>query len=405
MAGFFQSLLKDATTGIADGFFGVDYLRDYDHANKIFRSNSYGLAPKYKFLFHVYFEINQGNYAIPFPDGYNLGVLVKTIKLPSYSVQQQEYNQYNRKRLVQTKIKYDNIDITWHDDHSNLMRTLWFNYYTYYYGDSLNGSESSSPQSATRNRSANTGNQIDFTNRSQYKENNPQLGNQTWGYYGETVAGSNSGAQNSTPGIKPPFFKNIYIFGFSQHKVSTYVLINPMITTFGHDTYAYSEGNGVMENRMSLSYEFVKYSEGAIDGKDPSQYTFNFASGDAYDRRVSPIAMPGANQKILGQGGLVDAAGGFMKDVAEGNILGAIRTAGTAYNTFKNGGLKKAVQSEIRTQVNQVLTTTASNIPRNVQFAFNRYGQTGTTSGTAGAPNNGTASPSQISRPQGDPGG
>ena len=92
-----------------------------------------------------------------------------------------------------------------------------------------------------------------------------------------------------------------------------------------------------------------------------------------------------------------------MKDLSEGNILGAIRTAVTTYNTFKNVGLKKAVQSEIKSQVSSVLTTTAANIPRNVQFAFNSYGQTGTNKGTAGAPNSGTSQPPQIGSPQGGP--
>jgi hypothetical protein len=155
---------------------------------------------------------------------------------------------------------------------------------------------------------------------------------------------------------------------------------------------------------MSLGYEFVKYYDGDLDGKNPSEATFNFADQN-YDKRVSPIMTPGANQKILGQGGLVDAAGGFMKDVADGNILGAIRTAGISYNTFKNGGLKKAVQSEIKSEVSKVLTTTASTVPRNLGFNFNAYGQTGTTTGTAGAPNSGTSKPAPVSRPQGAPPG
>ena len=54
MAGFFQKLATDA----AAGFFGNEYLRDYTHAAKTFIPNAYQYAPKFKFLFHVYFEIN-----------------------------------------------------------------------------------------------------------------------------------------------------------------------------------------------------------------------------------------------------------------------------------------------------------------------------------------------------------
>ena len=47
-----QNFLRDA----AGAFFGSDYLRDYTHASKTFRTNSYQNAPKLKFLFHTYFE-------------------------------------------------------------------------------------------------------------------------------------------------------------------------------------------------------------------------------------------------------------------------------------------------------------------------------------------------------------
>ena len=44
-------------------------------------------------------------------------------------------NQYNRKRIVQTKIKYDPVEINFHDDNRNLITSLWYDYYTYYYND------------------------------------------------------------------------------------------------------------------------------------------------------------------------------------------------------------------------------------------------------------------------------
>ena len=78
MAGFFQNLLKDT----AAGFFGNEYLRDYTHAAKTFRPNAYQYAPKFKFLFHVYFEINPAAYAVGLSTGTNFGLAVKTIKLP-----------------------------------------------------------------------------------------------------------------------------------------------------------------------------------------------------------------------------------------------------------------------------------------------------------------------------------
>lgn len=404
MSGLYNDLLgPEENIRTQGGRPRVVALRDFAHASNIFRSNNYKLAPKHKFLFHVYFEINPGNYAVPFPDDYNISVLVKTIKLPSFTTQQQELNQYNRKRTVQTKIRYDNVDITWHDDNSNLMRNLWYNYYTYYYGDSLNKSEVASPSAPiTQNLARNNGARYDFTDRSGYRGINPQLSNQVWGYYGETQPGSGTGSP-SKPGVKPPFFKNIYIYGLSQHRATTYVLINPLISTFSHDTYAYNEGNGVMENRMTISYEFVKYSEGGIDGTEPSTSVPDFATESNYDRRPSPRMSPGANRKLIGPSGYVEADGGYMSDLSTANgDSAATNKSSIAYNTNKTQNLEKNVLVEISREVTITQAYIGgSSLIRNASFNFPVYGQTGMTSGTAGSETDGTSAPQEISKPSG----
>jgi hypothetical protein len=90
------------------GFFGSDYLKDYTHASKTFRANGYQLAPRYKFLFHVYFNLN----TVEIPklkevfnraDQEDIGLLVKTVQLPNYDIDVETMNQYNRKRLIQKK--------------------------------------------------------------------------------------------------------------------------------------------------------------------------------------------------------------------------------------------------------------------------------------------------------------
>jgi hypothetical protein len=102
MSGFFQDLLS----GAVGGFFGSDYLRDYTHASKTFRPNSYANAPKLKFLFHTYFEINQEILNAGVDSRQNYGLLVKDIKLPSYQFETVQLNQYNRKRIVQIRTYY-----------------------------------------------------------------------------------------------------------------------------------------------------------------------------------------------------------------------------------------------------------------------------------------------------------
>ena len=123
------------------------------------------------------------------------------------------------------------------------------------------------------------------------------------------------------------------------------MLINPIISGWQHDTYDYAQGNGIMENKMTIDYETVKYYD-----KAPNKSAVGFANPSHYDTRLSPIARPGSTNSIFGQGGLLDVVGGISSDLQSGSVLGligAVQKAGTFYNTNQqNGGLKKLVVSE-----------------------------------------------------------
>ncbi len=380
-----ESLLTDAF----GAFFSTEYLRDYTHASKIFRSNSYQNSPKLKFLFHTYFEINTAAYSTFQSKGLgtinsntNFGILVKEVKLPSFSFNTTQMNQYNRKRIIQTKIKYDPIDITFHDDNGDSINQLWEAYYTYYYND---GTKPSVPFNGTRGGSTSSGTNT-YNNRNTYTDLgiNDKL---DWGF---------SGGETQTNGVKVPFFKNITVFGFNQHNFTAYTLINPLITAFSHDTYNYSEGGGTMANRMSLDYETVVYNYGALDGRDPSNIVSGFGEPANYDTRLSPIARPGANGTILGQGGLVDGVGGTLRSLENGDILSAVQNAGTTYNTFKNLNLTTTIGTELNTMLINSLQNTPNT--RNTFFDFLSAGSTPGIFGTANSPVIGArTSPQNIS--------
>lgn len=350
MAGFVQNLLKDASSA----FFGNDYLRDFQHASKTFRPDNYTNAPKFKFLFHVYFDINTdiGANFLTWDNKKNLGLAVKTIQLPKYSFDLHTMNQYNRKRIVQTKIKYDPVNITLHDDNGGMIRKLWQSYFSYYYKD-INQTGDIQPTNKTGANAKN-----DINGRTQYDSS--IAGNDDWGFIGESTSSKNINK-------KIPFFRAINIYGFNQHNFILYRLINPMIESFAHDTYSYSD-SGVMEHQMTINYETVKYYEGAIDGRKPDNIVQMFGREAEYDRTLSPIARPGSNASILGQGGLIDGAGGIMEDIASGNIFGAVQKAGAMKNTFKNpANILNIAKSEALT----LATNSIQNVPnRNSPFQF-----------------------------------
>jgi hypothetical protein len=328
------------------GFFGADGLKDYSHAAKTFRTNGYELSPRYKFLFHVFFTINTGQ--IPalqnaFGDGdvATVGLMVKTVQLPTYTIAVDTMNQYNRKRLVQTKIDYNPVQIVFNDDQSDLIRNMWYNYYRYYYKDSTYDYNNSASINGSIGQLQTLQNAFNYNTNDIY-ENSRQVSD--WGYIGEGYQDSlpNSG-QALGASNKPPFFRDIKIYGLSQKKFASYVLINPIISEWQHDTYDYSQSDGTMINTMTIRYETVKYYNGYVGSNQPSSTVVGFADPNRYDVTRSGISRPGSQATVFGQGGLVDAGIGLLEDLnalqtGEGglqNILGAVQKAGTAYETLR----------------------------------------------------------------------
>jgi hypothetical protein len=333
------------------GFTNVNSLRDYTHASKTFTSNSFELKPRYKFLFHVSFTLNTDIPAIAKVVGSqevtNLSYTVKTVDLPKYSVDTEVMNQYNRKRIVQTKINYDPVTLTFHDDSGDNVRNMWYNYYSYYYKDPSWNYLAPNSTNGSLGPSGNKANGFGYNARDIY--NNQRLGNvNDWGFIGESFNDGTSDASG-----KPPFFRDIRIYGMDQRKFAEYVLINPIITAWAHDTYNYTEGAGTMQNSMTIAYETVKYYSGAIGNQRPDINVQGFADPAHYDQTRSPISRPGSTSTVFGQGGLLDAGGGILEDLQSGGLLGAIgavQKAGTAYNTFKGKNIASIAKSEAVTQ-------------------------------------------------------
>lgn len=232
----------------------------------------YEKAPKFKFLFHVYFNINPEAYNVSLAEG-NFGLYVKDIKLPSYTFNTVVLNQYNRKRVIQTKLKYDPVTVTFHDDNASAITQLWNAYYIYYYKD---GSKPKTFISQARGGGPTSANDL-YNTRNTYVDS---VGDDLdWGFIGEPKK-INS---NNEP-IKIPFFKDITVFSFYQHNWTAYTLINPLITNFQHDTHNYNETQGVMQHTMTLEYETVVYNYGALDGNDPGNIVKGFGMQANYDR-------------------------------------------------------------------------------------------------------------------------
>lgn len=340
------------------GFFGGPGLKDYAHASKTFLSNGYQNAPRQKFLFHVYLTVNLAVPAIrqvfTNNDVQTIGILAKSVQLPSYTMGVDTMNQYNRKRLVQTKIDYNPVQIEFHDDGGDLVRNMWYNYYAYYYKDPSQKYDNVPNTNGTNGLLAGATNGFSYNNRDIY--DNSRTVND-WGYIGETMFGTAEGGLS-----KAPFFRDIRVYGFNQHKWVEYVLINPLITDWQHDTYDYGQSSGIMNNRMTVRYETVKYYAGAIGQSRPDTNVVGFADPAYYDTVPSALARPGSTATVLGQGGLLDAGIGIYEDLQSGGvagIVGAVQKAGTAYNTWKNTNVAASLKEEATSVVKGTLQQSA----------------------------------------------
>lgn len=228
---------------LLNGLSGSGSVRDYAHAAKTFRPNLFSNSPRTKYLFHVYFNINP-SIDINLPTEL-YSYLVKSVELPKYQIDLKEQNQYNRKRLVQTKIKYQPVTITFHDDNAGNIRNLWRAYYNFYYGD---GRYAENDYSITK------------------PYNNTMRGK--WGF-------DPSNASN--------FITSIEIHSFHGGYDQKITLMNPMISSFTHDTHDYAEGNAVMQQTMQITYTAVKYNQGYWSGAP------GFADPAFYDTRPSDL--------------------------------------------------------------------------------------------------------------------
>lgn len=314
--GFLGGAVNQALTG--------DNLRDYTHASKLFVGDNYKLAPKMGFLYHVAFDINrevadqneggeQFIRSIAYPDpnnpnsNYELGMMVKSVGLPKFSIDTKNYNAYNRPNIIQSKIKYDPVQISFHDDSADVVRNFWYDYFNYYYRDS-DYSESlyKMPHKYDQYRQATS-----------------------WGY-----------TPRDTTGIR--YLNSIRLYSLHQKRFSEYVLINPIIKSFAHGQHTAGE-TALMQHDMTIEYESVLYFYGSVSS--------NTVKGFAelhYDRTPSPLTVAGGGtQSIGGPGGLLETADDVIYDMQQGNFGSAIFKAARGIKNAGNMNLKQAAIGEL----------------------------------------------------------
>jgi hypothetical protein len=299
--------------GFQDGLPGM---KDYQHASRLYIDNNYKLMPKQKFLFHVVFNTDETLFVDGFNanERYQLNMLVKQCDLPKYDMSYEEKVQYNKKMYAATRIAYEPVNITFHDDHADTVNAFWKKYYEYNIADSIN------------------------------MNNDLTISNTKDDYYSFGDARQTTKFGMDTPRQRrKPYLKGIEIFVLHKQRFTSMTLVHPVIGSFSHDNLDQADGTGVMNNTMQILYETVIYKSGIVNKNNvPGFATIN------YDNSPSPLTvLGGGTNSIFGPGGVVDGIGSVIRNVQSGNILGAILSASNTYNNAKK--IKKSdVKEELK---------------------------------------------------------
>lgn len=269
---------------------GLIFLRDQQHASKLFAADQFRLAPKFSHLFHVSFSINPQTLRVNDIDQRHkneINMLVKSVTLPKFTVSVDTVNQYNRKKNIQYQHKFSEATIVFHDDNMGLINHLWQNYYAYYYADSLsvktNGAYS---RNATKN--------VNFVTAPYGLDNGSYI----------------------------PFFNYIKIYHMARHEYVCYHLQNPIITSWDHKTVDYA-GKDTHSNEMKLFYEAVSYSSGEVSTENVEGFGL-----EHYDVTPSPLT---------GLPNVTSESPSFVSQQrVENNIVESVNNTVKAVNTYQN---------------------------------------------------------------------
>ena len=309
--------INDYLKGFQDGLPGM---KDYRHANRLFTDDDFKLLPKQKFLFYCVIRTNEGVSMENFTEAerMHLNMLCKTVELPRFGMNVEEKIQYNKKVYPMTRIQYEPVNITFHDDHADTVTAFWKKYYEHYIADARGMTQENMSQ---------------LTKDSYFDgPDKAQTGTTKWGL-------------DTAVQRRKPYLENIEIFMFHRQRFTSMLLINPVIGSFNHDTLDVADGAGVMASTMQVLYESVIYSSGTI--RESGKKIVGFTELH-YDHEPSPLSvLGGGTNSIFGPGGVIDGVGSVIRNIGNRNILGAILSASNTYNNAKK--IKKAgVKEELK---------------------------------------------------------
>jgi hypothetical protein len=326
--------LAKSFEGIFGGIFDQNvHLRDSRHAANAYGFNKADLSngtPRHKFEFFLRINFNQNPDVRRFVEKFLtendksiVSTMVKTVTMPSMSIDTEVLNQYNKKRISQSRIDYNPVSITMHDSVEGRTLRLWEMYYEYYFKDgdafeklgSGGGSDTSTFLGAFFEAFA--GHDAPKRNQREYENDIiKDRFNDNYGYNLKRV------------GNNKYLIDSIEIFQVHGGKFSRTEIIHPRVTAFTHDTLDYEATSDLVQMQFEFAYEGVVYAN--INERLNADELDRYRYGD-FNELANLITI---RTPVLGRAIQSSNKPAFPDTSCPPNVPGGFSVAGSLLNSF-----------------------------------------------------------------------
>ena len=268
--------------GIAEDFFGSGnkfFLRDFRNASHLRPDVN---PPRQQHQGYVNFILNRDLFGFLFgePDRNEfrtqISSMVRTADLPSVEFQTETKNAFNRKKIVNTGVRYNPVNMTVFDTVGNEWLTTLMKYFAYHYMDPRN--------------KVNSGRDIESI---QGRQGGRETVSSGFGDTGANAWDSNVAGYNRN--ISANFYARVDYILFHGNKGVQYSVINPVITEFKPGAIDYSSSN-FLEFSITMEYErFTVFHDlnFSLSDEDLDRFekTNDNISGPAFEPATLPAVM------------------------------------------------------------------------------------------------------------------
>lgn len=255
-------------------------LRDFRNAARLTPGVN---PPRQKFQGYVNFILNRELYSALYGDRSQnefrtqISSLVRTADLPSVVFQTETKNAFNMKKIVNTGVTYNPVNMTVFDTVGNEWLTVLMKYFSFHFMDPRNAQKVDDRDIAAGN----------------IREGGVKNFNSQFGKTSESQFDSNAAGYNLNPSAQ--FFERIDYVLYHGNKGVQYSIINPMMSEFkpGNIDYASSD---LQEFTMTFDYErFTVFNKlnFELGAEDVDRFEqLGAISGDLFDEEVAkPVVL------------------------------------------------------------------------------------------------------------------